>query len=230
MEGLIQFTKGPSPTILFASASPRRRQLLELTGWVADWSPVDLDESNAEASSPEKIPAVLAVAKARAARHSVHHDLVIAADTVVIDEGRILGKPSDETAAIRMLQDLRGRSHRVVTAIAIHHVETGNIEVESCETSVPMRAYSDTEIEAYVRSGSPMDKAGAYGIQDNSLSPVDQGRLNGCYANVMGLPLCHLTRAMRTLGYPAQADVPAACEQETGYVCPVCWAILRGDV
>jgi len=188
-----------------------------------------MDESKVEASSPEKIPVALALAKARAARDSAHYDLVIAADTVVIDESRILGKPEGKAGAFQMLQNLRDHSHKVVTAIAIHHVETGHIEVESCETSVPMRAYSDTEIETYVQSGSPMDKAGAYGIQDSSFSPVDQGRLRGCYANVMGLPLCHLSRAMRSLGYPAKADVPAACEQETGYVCPVYRAILRGE-
>jgi predicted house-cleaning NTP pyrophosphatase (Maf/HAM1 superfamily) len=90
-----------------------------------------------------------------------------------------------------------------------------------------MRPYSPREVAAYVAGGSPLDKAGAYGIQDDGFLPVDLERLTGCYANVMGLPLCHLARALRRLGHPSPADVPAGCRAHTGYDCPVYESILR---
>jgi predicted house-cleaning NTP pyrophosphatase (Maf/HAM1 superfamily) len=90
-----------------------------------------------------------------------------------------------------------------------------------------MRRYSPGEAAAYVAGGSPLDKAGAYGIQDDGFRPVALEHLHGCYANVMGLPLCHLARALRRLGHPSPRDVPAACRSHTGYDCPVYESILR---
>jgi predicted house-cleaning NTP pyrophosphatase (Maf/HAM1 superfamily) len=103
-------------------------------------------------------------------------------------------------------------------------------EMELCVTSVPMRDYTDREISAYIDSGSPMDKAGAYGIQDRGFNPVEIAQLNGCFANVMGLPLCHLLRAMRRLGQDTPCDVPLACQSFTSYDCPVHSDILRGGI
>ena len=101
--------------------------------------------------------------------------------------------------------------------------------VEVCETLVPMRNYDLVEIEAYVASGSPLDKAGAYGIQDDGFQPVAAELLQGCYTNVMGLPLCHLVRAMRRLGHHPPVDVPTACQVYTGFLCPVYQQILGED-
>jgi predicted house-cleaning NTP pyrophosphatase (Maf/HAM1 superfamily) len=98
--------------------------------------------------------------------------------------------------------------------------------VDTCVSEVPMREYADPEVEAYLDSGSPLDKAGAYGIQDGDFNPVDMSRMRDCFANVMGLPLCHLVRNLRRLGYEPPADVPAACQAFTGYECHVFPAIL----
>lgn len=93
-----------------------------------------------------------------------------------------------------------------------------------------MRAYSDAEIHNYVTGGSPFDKAGAYGIQDESFKPADVASMSGCYANVMGLPLCHLARAMRSLGFIASTDIPQACMNYTGYDCHVYSRIEKGEL
>jgi len=191
---------------------------------------VDLDESRVHAARSQDLAGELAKAKAAAAEVNGRHEFVLAADTVVIDDGSILGKPEDEKEALQMLRRLRGRSHQVVTAIAVRHIASGRTLLEACLTDVPMRMYSEGELERYVQSGSPLDKAGAYGIQDASFAPVDAAAFSGCYANVMGLPLCHLTRALRAFGWEPLQAVPAACARETGYDCPVYSSILRGDV
>lgn len=216
--------------MLFASQSPRRRQLLALTGWEATWKPVPFDESSVSTVRVEEVPRLLAKGKAEAARERETSELILAADTVVIDNGDILGKPESEEEAGVMLSRLRGRTHRVITAVAVLDERDGETHLDACETIVPMRAYDDAEMKAYIRGGSPMDKAGAYGIQDHPFSPVDEAKMQGCYANVMGLPLCHLTRIMKRIGFEAPSNVPASCQQATGYTCPVYRSILRGDV
>jgi MAF protein len=123
-------------------------------------------------------------------------ELVLAADTVVVLDGAVLGKPADPDEARAMLMSLRDRSHRVLTGLAM--VRVGEIAWSSVvETTVWMRAYGDTELDDYVRSGSPLDKAGAYGIQDASFRPVN--RIVGCYTNVVGLPLCEVRRALSAI-------------------------------
>jgi MAF protein len=169
----------------------------------------------------------LAVAKARlAAEQEGQGEIVLAADTVVAKADRILGKPLDQTEAHRMLMDLRAQSHQVITALML--IGDGQEAIEICETTVPMRDYGPKEVSEYVATGSPLDKAGAYGIQDSGFDPVAVEKMEGCFANVMGLPLCHLVRAMRSLGQTPEADVPLACQAHTGYDCPVYPEILRG--
>ncbi len=153
---------------------------------------------------------------------------MLAADTIVVDGERILGKPQDVEEARAMLLALRGRSHRVLTALALVDSD-GREQLELCETMVPMRAYSLEAMAAYAASGDPLDKAGGYAIQHAGFQPVELERLAGCYASVMGLPLCHLTRAMRGWGYEPAQDVPGACQRFTGYDCPVYGPILRGE-
>jgi septum formation protein len=221
-------TENPIASFILASASPRRRQLLALTGWKVIVKPVAVDEAPQPGESAEAIARRLALAKLRAAAlNKDKNELILAADTIVVDGDRLLGKPTDSKDAERMLISLRGRSHSVHTAIALTKMCSGCEEIDICKTMVPMRDYSNKEIEAYIASGEPLDKAGSYGIQDEGFHPVEVERFNDCYANVMGLPLCHVVRAMYRLGYPLSVDVPEACQEFTGYTCTVHHAILR---
>ena len=124
-----------------------------------------------------------------------------------------------------MLRQLRGHSHQVYTGIAVLRVRDGNLLTDVCVTDVPMRDYSDEEIEAYVQTGDPLDKAGAYAIQHASFQPVSS--MQGCYASVMGLPMCHVTRLLEQMRLPRRADVPARCQLFLNYACPVFAGILR---
>jgi len=216
------------PILLLASNSPRRRELLALGGWMFHIEIADLDESQRPGETPADYVTRLAGEKARAVlpRARVEH-VIIGADTSVVVDGEILGKPVDEAEARSMLHRLRGRTHQVYTGIAILRVETGELLHDVCVTDVPMRAYSDDEIERYLASGDPMDKAGAYGIQNPDFQPV--ARMEGCYAGVMGLPLCHLTRLLRRVGVTPRADIARSCQAALQYRCPVSRAILRRE-
>ncbi|MCK4316249.1 MAG: septum formation protein Maf, partial [Anaerolineae bacterium] len=145
--------------------------------------------------------------------------VVIACDTVVALEGEILGKPHDAAEAVSMLRRLRGRSHTVCSAVTLLEPATGRALTDVAETQVTMRAYSGAEIAAYIASGDPLDKAGAYAIQHPGFHPV--AALQGCYANVVGLPLCHLTRCLHAWGVEPPCDVSAACQSHTGHRCTV---------
>jgi len=127
-----------------------------------------------------------------------------------------------------MLNQLRGHTHQVFTAAAFYRVSDGKMLTELCVTDVPMRAYSDNEISAYVQTGDPLDKAGAYAIQHPNFQPVESMR--GCYASVMGLPMCHVVRTLNALDVLPLADVPAACQNLLSYECPVSGAILRNEL
>lgn len=202
---------------------------MSLTGWESVVQPVELDENPLSGETGAAMSRRLARAKARAVIAQQAADgLVLAADTVVVDGARMLGKPADETEARAMLLGLRGRPHRVITSLALVDPASGRERIEICETEVPMRTYDAAEMEAYLASGSPLDKAGAYGIQDGGFNPVALERMTGCFANVMGLPLCHLVRAMSAFGERPPSDVPATCREHTGYPCRVYPEILEG--
>ena len=218
---------GMPPTLILASNSPRRRQLLALTGLPFTLRAANVDETPAAGEHPGDYVLRLARSKAAAAAAGSAPGLYLGSDTTVADGSEILGKPLDPPDAARMLRQLRGKEHTVYTAVALLDSATGRETVELCATRVPMRAYSDAEIETYVRSGDPLDKAGAYAIQHAQFNPVE--RFRGCYASVMGLPLCHLERALRRIAAPSPADVPAACQAALDYTCPVSAAILRGE-
>lgn len=211
--------------LTLASASPRRQELLRLTGWKVVTRPAEVEERQEPGETPENMTRRLAVAKARA----TVGELVLGADTVVVRDDEVLGKPADEVQARLMLQALRGRSHQAVSSIALVSTNGRTLATDTCVSDVPMRKYTDEEIEGYLASGSPLDKAGAYGIQDGGFQPVSMDGMQDCFANVMGLPLCHLVRSMRRLGHEPPADVPAACQAHTGYDCRVFPAILRGE-
>ncbi|PWB49947.1 MAG: septum formation protein Maf [Anaerolineales bacterium] len=216
--------------LYLASNSPRRKELISLVKWEYNHLPVEVDENPLPGEGGSDYVARIANAKAQSARHLARgNSLVIAADTAVLGSGTdgkmvIYGKPKDAQDAKDMLRALRGRSHQVMTAVTVLRTQDGMLVSDRCTTDVPMRAYGDAEIEAYVSGGDPLDKAGAYAIQHAGFHPVEN--LAGCYANVMGLPLCHLARALKKFNVRPQLDVPSACQAGLGYNCHVYHEIL----
>ena len=182
--------------LILASKSPRRRELLSMLGIDFIIETADIDETMDPALTP--VQAVAAVCEKKAAAVAQNHpaDLILAADTIVVVDGRILGKPHSEDAARAMLRSLSGRQHTVMTGFCLRQNGTAETHVE--QTRLEFKPLSDAEIDAYVATGSPMDKAGAYGIQDQAA--VFVRRLEGDYYNVMGLPLCALVQGLRRHG------------------------------
>ena len=213
-----------SVNLILASNSPRRRQLIGLTGWDFIVSVADVDESLRENESPADYVLRLAATKARAVKADADK-IILAADTTVVDGSEILGKPQDDSEAVAMLAGLRRRTHQVYTGIALLRGSDDSLLTDLCVTDVPMRDYSDEEMRSYVASGDPFDKAGAYAIQHSEFRPV--ASMEGCYASVMGLPLCHVVRLMRKMGVGPKADVPANCQKLLEYDCPVFESILK---
>lgn len=212
--------------LLLASNSPRRKQLLALGNWNFNIVVSDVDESQLADETPKDYVLRLAQAKALAVVEKAHpENIIIGSDTAVVDDNEILGKPKDEMDAVRMLKQLRGHTHQVFTGVAVYRVDGESMLTELCVTDVPMRNYSDAEIQAYVKTGDPLDKAGAYAIQHPDFQPVES--MSGCYASVMGLPMCHVLRTLKKLDVYAMADVPLGCQTLLNYQCPVSNEILR---
>lgn len=205
--------------LILASGSPRRRQLLSLLGIPFVIKADGIDERPLYNEAPTEY--VLRVSQAKA--HAVHdvrpEELVIAADTIVVLDGDVLGKPTDAEDATHMLQRLRDRAHTVYTAISVWHPASFRITQELGESVVWMRDYTDAEIAAYVAGGDPMDKAGAYAIQHPEFQPVS--KVEGCWLGVVGLPLCHLSRALEQFGLVVPARVPGACQAFSQRHCAV---------
>ncbi len=201
--------------IVLASASPRRRKLLEKLGKPFDVQPSGTDESVKAEATPAQTIQQIALQKAKAvAAIDKSARLVIGADTAVIIGNRILGKPSGPEDAAAMLRKLRGRIHLVVTGLAIVENASGRTLVSRTTTAVTMRCYPDREISEYVSSGEPDDKAGAYAVQGAGGRLVESVR--GCYFNVVGLPLCELSSMLSAVGFP----VPSECYLPDGAPCP----------
>lgn len=181
--------------IVLASRSPRRRELLARLGVVAEIVPADVDESEQAGEGAVSHAERLALEKARVVGARRPDRLVVAADTVVTLDDRLLGKPRDREHAREMLRMLSGRSHAVVTGVAV--MRDGARSVGSERTTVTFRPLNEREIDAYVASGEPDDKAGAYGAQ--ALGAAFISRLEGCYYNVVGLPIVRLLALAREL-------------------------------
>lgn len=196
-----------NPPILLASASPRRRELLHHLGYPFSTCSVDVDERPRPGEPAHELVARLALAKARAARFKNPHGVVIGCDTVVELEGEVLGKPAGPAEARTMLARLQGREHRVWTAAAVI-APKGEEGVEVSETRVRFRPMAGTEIDAYVATGEPLDKAGAYGIQERGAVFVEG--VTGDYFTVVGLPLCRLGLMLARLIGPPPASGPAS--------------------
>lgn len=205
-------------TIVLASQSARRKEFFRLLGLDFAADAADVDESENHADEPAQTVCRLSQLKARAVALRHPQSVVVGADTIVALDGQVLGKPADPADAVAMLRRLRNRVHFVYSAVTVIHPERGEA-TEWAETTVRMRDYTEEEMLAYVASGDPMDKAGSYAIQSPSFRPVEA--IAGCYASVMGLPLCHLARAFWRLGEPIAAHVPRVCRAHTGFDCIV---------
>lgn len=181
--------------VVLASSSPRRTNLLELIGIKHDVRPADVDESMQAGENPSEYAERLAREKAEAIAGD-GTEVVIGADTVVVIDGRVLGKPVNDQQAAAMLESLGGRTHTVVTAVAV--VVDGRTSSGVEEVVVTFRRLTSDEIKSYVATGEPMDKAGAYGIQGFGATIVE--RIEGDYFAVMGLPLVRMVRLLAERG------------------------------
>jgi nucleoside triphosphate pyrophosphatase len=192
---------GP-PSLILASASPRRREILSRIGVAFTVLPSLIAEEPPSVAPAEAITAV-ALAKARAVARGLPEDrpaVVLGADTEVVLGGQLMGKPRDVADAVRILRALRGEVHEVITGIAMVGVGTAEKEATTAVTTrVRMRAYSDAEIQAYVETGEPLDKAGAYAVQGIGSRLVAE--VDGCLTNVIGLPLTTTRRLLARWGF-----------------------------
>jgi septum formation protein len=219
--GLLQLTNN----LVLASLSPRRKEILSWGGWIFEVVPADIDETAFSNEDSEEYVLRLAEKKAlHVASQLSAEKIVIAADTIVVDGNQILGKPKNAEDAEKMLMQLRGRNHQVKTAIAIVINKVDERVSEIITTNVPMRMYSKTEIESYIASGDPFDKAGGYAIQNTDFKPAN--KLSGCFANVVGLPICHLTRLLKSINIVTNEDIANICQNSFDYECDIADAIL----
>lgn len=206
-----------NPTLILASGSPRRRDFIALLNIPFQIHTADIDELRCKGESPSDMVARLSSEKARTVARRFPEAIVIGADTTVVLEDEVLGKPVDADQAADMLRRLRDRAHHVYSGVTVC-VEGGNRHSTAVSDSlVWMRPYSDVELAAYIASGDPLDKAGAYGIQNAEFYPVS--RLRGCFAGVMGLPFCHLVGLLKRMDLSISLDAPAACQSLTGVSC-----------
>lgn len=185
-------------SLILASASPRRRELLAQLGLNFRVLPSAFDEASEQAAAPHDLAAALAVGKARAVAAGLQSGLVIGADTIVVRDDQVLGKPIDDADAARMLELLSGGWHQVLTGIAVIDAASGDCRSAVESTGVRFRELTPADIAAYVASGEPIDKAGAYAIQ--GLASLFIEGIDGCYFNVVGLPLFRLGTLLQEFG------------------------------
>jgi septum formation protein len=222
----------PRHQLILASASPRRRELLALLDIPFQVQVPAVQEQLLPGEPPEAAPQRISrlkaecVARKTRARETrargMRGGIVLAADTIVVYQGQILGKPRDAAHARAMLRSLRGQPHQVLTGTTALDAATGQQITSLCSSQVWMRPMDEDEIAAYVASGDPMDKAAAYAIQNAEFAPVE--RLVGCPTNVMGLPMCHVVRDLRRLGLDLP---PTPCDMRPdGYLCALTAHVL----
>ncbi len=196
---------------LLASQSPRRRELFGLLGYPFTSMAADADEAAITTPDPAENVVDTAVLKATIIAAQLprpdHRQIILAADTTVALDDAMLNKPTNAVDARRMLMAMRNRPHEVLTGYILWDVLSREKWTGVSTAVVTMRPYTDQEIDNYIASGDPMDKAGAYAIQHPEFQPV--ARLNGCYLNVMGLPVCDLILALQQFDIPRQADLTA---------------------
>ncbi|MBI5286198.1 MAG: septum formation protein Maf [Deltaproteobacteria bacterium] len=184
--------------IILASASPRRKALIEGLGLLFEVYPSEVDERVKTGESPQAHTLRLALEKTKKARETFHEGWIIGADTVVVIDGRILGKPSDIEEARVMLNLLKGRTHTVFTAFCVLSASTGKRVCRVVESRVKIKDLTGEEMEGYLTTGEPLDKAGAYAVRGIGCFMVES--VEGSYTNVVGLPMEELKDALKRLG------------------------------
>lgn len=216
------------PPLILASASPRRKDLLQFAGWEFTVQPAHADETEHPGEAPAAYVQRLSREKAQAVAQRVPPGpIIIGADTTVVLDNQIIGKPVDAADAVRLLRLLRGRTHEVLTGVTVLNTVTGSLVTDCARSRVPMRAYTDEEIAAYVATGDALDKAGAYAIQHGAFKPVDVAQFADCFANVMGLPVCLLDGLLRAQGLTPNATLPPTCQPVAPGHCALVAALLK---
>ncbi len=203
--------------IVLASASPRRHELFALLGVPFTVHTADIDEVPLPGETPAQTVARLSRSKTSVVSAQTG-GLIVAADTLVVLDDEILGKPASRSDAVAVLQRLRGRAHQVLTGVTVLDASSSEVDTVVVSTDVWMREYTDEEITAYVASGDPMDKAGGYAIQYEDFAPV--ARLSGCPASVMGLPVCRLDKILRSRNLELGVTPMQSCQPGHG-VCAI---------
>lgn len=210
-------TRAGTPLVL-ASASPRRRQLLAELGLTFQTIPGNVNEEPLIGETARRMVERLSLSKALAVKDKLESGYVIGADSTVVYQDEAIGKPADVDEARNMLRKLSGTRHEVTTGVTVIEVASGRRLTDSMTSEIALRELSDDEIEASVATGAPLDKAGAYAIQDEDLRP---GRLvDGCYTNVVGLPLCRLSEMLAELGYPLPPQWTVSGQEKCRRECP----------
>lgn len=217
-------TSSRDGTLVLASASPRRQAFLRALGLPVRLHPADVDESPQPNETPECMTLRLASLKAETARRDLPSEplakpaLLLGLDTTVVHADDILGKPIDNLEAASFLRRLRTGPHAVCTGYCLINLQTGRQRTGVHVSRLTMRNYTDAEIDRYIRTGDPFDKAGGYALQDRNFNPVAQ--VDGCPASVMGMPVHHLLQLLRDeLGWPIPGCFTAVCVRLTGHPC-----------
>ena len=208
----------PPGGVVLASASARRRELLGEMGLKFQIVPSGVPEVPMPGEPPEDVVRRLSADKALAVASTVGQGFVIGADSMVVLEGEVIGKPTDAAEARLMLLRLRGTRHQVATGVTVVDAASGRYLSDSMTSNITLRDMSEQEIDASIATGTPLDKAGAYAVQDTELQPAQSW--DGCYSNIVGLPLCRLGEMLAELGYPLPPDWPEKAARVCGDSCP----------
>ena len=217
--------------LILASASPRRRELMNDLGLDFHIRPADIPEAPLPGEAPQDMVERLSLEKARKVAAATPTGFVIGADSAVVADGEAIGKPRDDADARAMLRRLRGTTHHVCTGLTVVNAANGQTITDSMTSRITLRNFTDAEIEASIASGVPRDKAGAYAVQDTALRPASDWR--GCYHNIIGLPTCRLLAMLRQLGWtPPSGWTPpptAGCGPDCPANSPAGGKLERGD-
>ncbi len=193
--------------LYLASKSPRRKKLLERVSVPFEVLPVDADERPPRGLPPEQVPVLISQNKASKGAEKQRDGTILAADTAVIYQQELMGKPESKQDATQKLEKLQGTTHQIVTGVTL--MKGGKRTSMSCESRVEVRALERAEINEYVETGKPLDRAGGYGIQDESCDPV--ASVDGCPANVLGLPICLLPELFDELDLVFDGSITTGC-------------------
>ena len=211
--------KRPLMQKLPISRSFSSNPLLSVLGLEFQVLPADIPEEPRPGETAGELVQRLSSAKAWRVASQMQGGFVIGADSVVVWQGLTLGKPSDAADAARMLRLLRGTRHQVTTGVTVVDAASGRALTDSMTSDISLRDLSDQEIEDSIASGTPLDKAGAYAVQDPDLRPAESWQ--GCYSNIVGLPVCRLAEMLEELGFPLPSDWSEAILRACGDSCPL---------